>query len=397
MNTLLFSLDSIAVLIPAFYLANQCFPKQYLEVLGFAFTIVLSLMTTIELILGSCSILNNFTLLGTTWVVCIGLILYFRKYPLSPDSVPIDSDSSPAEFLSRNLNKRGLLFLALIATVVSIPVQVFWIKYLFLLHEVHPLASWDVVTYHLPNAIDYLQGHSLWTMKGSFSQYPGGNELINMWSFISLKTDSLLGLTSAAFNLAIVLILLILLRSLNLFQSRFYHWLNFIFIVCILWLQPDYQLSLFAFGQNDLPLACVEILALWLLLKALDSPDQRRYWIAFGAMLGIGIGIKPNGLYYFLGFLILMGSILFFQKKITPQKIFKISVLVVGISSILGGFWYLRNFIIFGTVFEASILESGFPGAIVNNLFNPDLYVLDNTNLTLMGIIIINLIGWLVS
>jgi len=66
-----------------------------------------------------------------------------------------------------------------------------------------------------------------------------------------------------------------------------------------LWLQPDYQRSLFAFGQNDLPLACVEILALWLLLKALDSPDQRRYWIAFGAMLGIGIGIKPNGLYYF--------------------------------------------------------------------------------------------------
>ena len=61
---LFFLLDSIAIVLPAGYVAYRCFPQHILKALLFAFAIVLSLITIVELMLGGLAILNNGTLLG---------------------------------------------------------------------------------------------------------------------------------------------------------------------------------------------------------------------------------------------------------------------------------------------------------------------------------------------
>ena len=132
------------------------------------------------------------------------------------------------------------------------------------------------------------------------------------------------------------------------------------------------------------------------------SPLLVRNWMLLGALLGIGIGIKPNGLYYFIGFVILIGINALSKRSFRSNprsEILQLSKrigLVSGCAFLWGGFWYIRNLIKLGSVFESSILEAGFPGAIVNNLFNPQLYVLDDTNITILCIILVNLLGWLV-
>ncbi|MGA1409703.1 MAG: hypothetical protein ACO37W_08215 [Prochlorotrichaceae cyanobacterium] len=70
--------------------------------------------------------------------------------------------------------------------------------------------------------------------------------------------------------------------------------------------------------------------------------------------------------------------------------------LVSSFTFLLGCFWYIRNIIKLSSVFESSILKAGFPGSIVNNLFNSNLYVLDDTNLTLILICLINFLGLIV-
>jgi hypothetical protein len=344
-------------------------------------------------VLGSLSILNNTTLLLGSIATGGGIFFYFKTYPLSStsDSLNVMSEEQPSQ-----LNKRGILAIIFLATAFSVPIQAFLIEYGFQIHRIHPLTSWDVVTYHLPNAIDYLQKGSLWTMRGAFSQYPGGNELLNIWSFISIKTDALLGLNNLVWNTIIVLVLLLLLKNLGIFQKDFYNWLSGIAIVICLFLQPDYQRAIFSFGQNDLALAGVEILALWILLEGLKSPVLIRYWFMLGALLGIGIGIKPNGIYYFVGFIVLIVYALWRKRTLTGYKILKTIAFVSTIAFLFGGFWYIRNLITFGSIFESSILDAGFPGAIVHHLFNPNFHVLDQTNLTLVIILVINLAGWLV-
>ena len=392
-SMLFFLLDSIAIVLPAGYVAYRCFPQHILKALLFAFAIVLSLITIVELMLGGLAILNNGTLLGGS-ILAGGLLVWIRVSFLKP--LPQESIEQSSSISQRKLNKKGLIALAFLGTAGSIPVQAFLIEYGFQLHRIHPLTSWDVVTYHLPNAIDYLQTGSLWTMRGSFSQYPGGNELLNIWSFLSLKTDALLGLSNLSFNAIIILVLLLCLRELSVFRMAFYYWLSLSVIIITFFIQPDYQRIIFSFGQNDLPLAIVEILATWILIEALKSPKTITYWVVFAMMLGTGIGIKPNGIYYFIGFLILTIYALIQSKRVDFPTIFKTSFLISIVSGLVGGFWYVRNLIKLGTLFESSILEAGFPGAIVNNLLNPDLYVLDDTNLTIVSMIGINLMGWII-
>ncbi|MEY2979413.1 MAG: hypothetical protein ACO31I_01440 [Prochlorotrichaceae cyanobacterium] len=357
-------------------------------------SVIFCSITALELILGSLGILKSLNLFIGSLTISLLSVIYLRLNPLKPSETDRQTDT----ILS--LNKQGILAVLLIATVFSISLQSWIIEYFFQIHRVHPLISWDVVTYHLPNAIDYLQTGSLWTMKGSFSQYPGGNELINIWSFLPLKNDSMLGINSLALTSIIILVLVQFLQDLKIFKCSFYYAISYISIIIFLLIQSDFQRAIYAFGQNDLSLACIEILALWIFLECQRSPVLSRNWIVLGSLLGIGVGIKPNGFYYFIGFLILICMEAFLKRSLSSQagvfQLLKRLGLVSSFTLLLGGFWYIRNIIKLSSVFESSILKAGFPGSIVNNLFNPNLYVLDDTNLTIILICFINLFGLIV-
>jgi hypothetical protein len=119
MAILLLIVDTIAVLIPAFYVAYQCFPQQILKLLLFAFAIVLILITSIELVLGSLSILNNTTLLLGSIATGGGIFFYFKTYPLAStsDSLNVMPEEQPSR-----LNKRGILAIIFLATAFSVSI-----------------------------------------------------------------------------------------------------------------------------------------------------------------------------------------------------------------------------------------------------------------------------------
>ena len=401
-TTLIFCLNSLLLFVPAFYVGYQCFPKSIFRSLLWGVSSIFCWLTLLELILGGLGILNELNLSIGALIICIFTFVYLRLFPLKTIETR-EEDDREIESLPA-LNKRGILALLFIATVLTIPIQAWFIEYCFQVHRIHPLplTSWDVVTYHLPNALDYLQSESLWTIRGSFSQYPGGNELINIWSFLPLKNDSILGINSFALTNVILLVTIQFLREMKVCNFSLNYIIISILIFISLFFQIDFQRSMLHFGQNDLSLACVEILALWALMECQRSPRLVRNWILLGALLGVGIGIKPNGIYYFIGFLILIAIDALAKRSFRSNSRSELLQLLKRISLVSicaflwGGFWYIRNLLKLGSVFESSILEAGFPGAIVNNLFNPNLYVLDDTNLTLVLIILINLAGWLV-
>lgn len=112
----------------------------------------------------------------------------------------------------------------------------------------HPL-SWHVVTYHLPNVVDYLNSGSLWTLQGTYSQYPGGNELLQIWSFLPLKLDTLLGINTAVIGLGFFLVSALILKQVLPQQSPFILgiWTIILWMVCLSIV--DVQIVLFDFGR----------------------------------------------------------------------------------------------------------------------------------------------------
>lgn len=396
MGIFFFVINSILLFMPAFYSGQQCYPRNPLRSLLWGTSIVLSLISILELILGSLGLLNTLNLFIGSLAIGLSSFAYLHYFPLKA----VDSDPSDGVEQISALNQRGILALIFIGTVLSVPIQGWLIEYCFQLHRVHPLTSWDVVTYHLPNAVDYLQTGSLWTMRGSFSQYPGGNELLNIWSLLPLKNDAIIGINSFAFISIILLACIQFLITLKIFRFSLLYAVSGILIFIFCFLQADFQRSLFAFGQNDLSLACVEVLVLWAFMECQRSPLLQRHWVLLGALLGIGIGIKPNGLYYFIGFIVLIGIDAFQNRSLWNNRLilqFLKRIALVSVFAFLwSGFWYIRNLIKLGSIFQSSILDSAFTGTIFNNLFNRNLYVLDDTNITLFSIILINFLGWII-
>jgi hypothetical protein len=91
----------------------------------------------------------------------------------------------------------------------------------------------------------------------------------------------------------------------------------------------------------------------------------------------MGMGIKPNGLYYLLGFIVLILTPLFpvsNLQNIYRKKVIDLLTKIILPATIIGGFWYFRNLIMFGQLFKSELLSSGAKESILGSLANPDFY-----------------------
>jgi hypothetical protein len=245
---------------------------------------------------------------------------------------------------------------------------------------VHPL-SWDVVSYHLPNVLDYIHVGSLWPLEGAFNQYPGGNELLQIWSFLPLKVDALLGITTATLGLGVMLaatlILGVMLPRLSPFESGI--WAIALWLLCLS--VPPFQDMLFDFGRNDLTIAFWQLVTLWTLQKAATQTKHRNWWmLGTGVSLGMAVGVKPNGLYY----LPIVVGLVFARFFPAPDsdapwrsKALAVFGLMIIPTCLLGGFWYLRNLVVNGVLFQSELVENLANLSILKNLLNPGLYQLN--------------------
>jgi Dolichyl-phosphate-mannose-protein mannosyltransferase len=394
MPTLL-CLATLPVLGVALKIADRHFPRQPLQAaLGF-FCLVLLQITAVELLLGVVNLLQPVAVgIGAGLLAALLLFLGRRLPILSPLS------ETPSD--ERQLSDRGKLGLAAVELALLLPLRPVLVDWIHQIRAVHPL-SWDVVSYHLPNALDYLQTGSLWTIQGPFGYYPGGNELLNLWGFLPLQTDALLGLTTASLGLgsllAAIVILGVILGQVLPTRSPFLAGLAAILLLFGCLSLPQFQDILFDFGRNDGTLMFWQLAALWTLLRALQVPAGNRRslsWLgATGICLGMAIGTKPIGLYFLLGAMVLVGVMA--QTATLTQRLRLIAVTLALPAALVGGFWYVRNLIKLGRLAPADQLDAAVGASIFKNLLNPALYQLNLPLGLFLGSAVVTVMALVVS
>lgn len=381
---ILFLISSLSLFIPAWILASYLLKDRPLYSALFYLTLVLFSLSSIELILGISKHLTPLTLTLTSFLfgtLITGLSIYLRK-----KKIKISSPQESVYFVT----PKGRIILISFIVILILPFLPL-IRDMFLqILLVHPL-SWDVVTYHLVNVLDYIQTGSLWTLRNTFNQYPGGNELIQIFSFTPLKLDTLLALNTATIGLGFLLVsALILNQVLNITSplimgiATFTLWGVFLAI-------PDVQIILFDYGRNDLTLGFWELVVLWGLLQIITEKNHRSFWLIYtGLSLGIAMGIKPNGLYYTTGVILFILSPIFPSGNLQSPYLSRIkdSLKLLIPALLMGSFWYIRNLLAYGKLFGGNLVDSAFEHSLFNELFNPQLYNLSSSLVVFLIILI---------
>ncbi|KAM3094495.1 phospholipid carrier-dependent glycosyltransferase [Phormidesmis sp. 146-12] len=363
-----FLLACIALSLPAWFTASWVFRYQPVSgALAYLYLFLIQI-SVVELVLGILNFLNPISLcLGAILAGLVSLLVSRKLYKRAKSIEEIDQ-ANPIQ-----ISQFGTIVLGAIALILFIPLYPFLSEWLIQIFRVHPL-SWDVVSYHLPNVLNYLQTGSLWDLKGTFGGYPGGNELLQIWSFLPLKSDSLLGMTAASISLGVLLASTLLLKSVlpNKTPFELGCWTLLLWVGCLLF--PPLQEMLVDFGRNDITLAFWLLVAIWSLQQASQTEHRKGWLLSTGISLGFAIGTKPNGLFYLVGFLCLFFA-RFFPSNPQKSKGLESSFIILP-ALLMGGFWYFRNLIQAGTL-SPDFLEVAVGLSLAKNLFNPALYQLN--------------------
>jgi hypothetical protein len=333
---ILYLLATTAVVLSSATIAARWFGKTPLIALLALLVLVLTQVTGIQLVLGALGQLYPIAITSLSIALCIFLLFLSRN--LTAIDV-LDRENS-------QLNLLGWGSLVLIGLVIAQPIIPMLSDLLYQVQKVHPL-GWDVVSYHLPNVVDYIQAHSLWSLTGSYAYYPGGNELLNLWSMGPLRHEGAIGLTTLTLELGIALTIGLLVRSLVPRIHPFLQGLLALLTLAVCLYVPPLQGMLFDLGRNDITIAFWQVLALWLLLQLDgdgsavrsavlkddppksplkrgtlslflvppflrgvrgDRPSALFWQLSLGICTGMLIGIKPNGAFLALALWVRWGQ-----------------------------------------------------------------------------------------
>ena len=347
-------------------MADRLFPRQPLQSLLSFLVLFLISTSLLQLLLGGMGILNPVAVLGSSVAFTLGVVCYLWKRPNLKETLdPIAALSQLGIGVTMAVGFFGLLPLRSMLAEA-------WMQ----LRSVHVL-SWDVVSYHLPNAVTYLQAQTWWMVRGTYGHYPGGNELLNLWSMLFIRSEALLGLTTIALFLGSVLASVVILNLVVPIRSPFWRGIASVMFVGVLVSIPEFQNLAFDVGRNDVTMLFWELVVVWTFLRSKTRTDQ--WAILTGITLGLLIGTKPNGLYFLLGMLLL--NIAVPNSELDEPIATRIRTTLLKIllpSLIIGGGWYVRNLILIGKLTPVDQLKAAAELSIVQSLPNPALYTLNS-------------------
>lgn len=295
---------------------------------------------------------------------------------------------------------REIALLGAIGAMALLPLRSLLQAWIQQIHQVHPL-SWDVVSFHLPNVLNYMDRGNLWRVHHIYGEYPGGNELLNLWSMMPLRTDAVLGLTTASLGLASMLASVLVLRQVGGVRSRVFSGIAILLLVAGLLHFSEVQDIFLDIGRNDLPVMVWELAALWMLLQAIRPRSTTWQLVAPPWLLGVGlslgllVGTKPNGLFYLVGMVGIVVGLPW--QPFSWRNRCKLAITHLLLPTIgLGGFWYFRNLVRTGHLSPSEHLQSNLDLSILWNVFNPALYTWNPPFVIFMGSLVLT-IGMVVA
>lgn len=362
----LFSISTFCLILSAAWMADRLFPRQPLQSLLSFLVLFLISTSLLQLLLGGMGILNPVAVLGSSVAFTLGVVCYLWKRPNLKETLdPIAA-----------LSQLGIGVTMVVGFFGLLPLRSMLAEAWMQLRSVHVL-SWDVVSYHLPNAVTYLQAQTWWMVQGTYGHYPGGNELLNLWSMLFIRSEALLGLTTIALFLGSVLASVVILNLVVPIRSPFWRGIASVMFVGVLVSIPEFQNLAFDVGRNDVTMLFWELVVVWTFLRSKTRTDQ--WAILTGITLGLLIGTKPNGLYFLLGMLLL--NIAVPNSELDEPIATRIRTTLLKIllpSLIIGGGWYVRNLILIGKLTPVDQLKAAAELSIVQSLPNPALYTLNS-------------------
>ena len=347
-------------------MADGLFPRQPLQSLLSFLTFFLISISLLQLLLGAMGTLNSIAVLWSSIAFTIGVVWSLWKRPNPKEKrAPI-----------AGLSQLGIGITVVVGFLGLLPVRSVLAEAWMQMRSVHGL-SWDVVSYHLPNAVTYLQSQTWWIVQGTYGHYPGGNELLNLWSLMPLRSEALLGFTTMALFLGSVLASVVILNLVVPIRSPFWRGIASVVFVSVLVSIPEFQNLAFDVGRNDVTMLFWELVIVWTFLR---SKTRTNHWaILTGITLGMLIATKPNGLYFLLGMLLL--NIAVPNSELDEPIAIRIRTTLLKIllpSLLVGGGWYLRNLILIGKLTPVDQLKAAADLSIVQSLSNPALYTLNS-------------------
>ena len=387
LEIIMFTIATLFILVTSARIANRIFPYQPLQSLLSFLSVFWIIITVLQLVMGVFGELNPIGLLSSAVAFSVGEFLQSRRR-----AVPVqESQKEPIVMVS----PLGIGVTVAVGFLGLLPLATMLNEAWTQVRSVHPL-SWDVVSYHLPNVVTYLQAQTWWKIEGTYGHYPGGNELLNLWSMVFLRNDALLGLTTLTLVAGSLLATVVIFNLVVPIRSAFWRGIISVGLILGLLNLSEFQNLIFDIARNDVTMLFWELVVLWALLK---SKTRTENWsIVVGIALGLLIGTKPNGLYFLIAALFL--NIIFSnsekQESVTDRiRSAFLKILLPALA--IGSGWYIRNLIQTGQLTPIDQLKAAADLSILQSITNPQLYILNVPFIILVTATIASLIPLLIA
>jgi len=236
--------------------------------------------------------------------------------------------------------------------------------------------GWDTVSYHLPGLIEFLQKHSLWSLDGPYQSYSYCFEILG--NYFSMPFHTHWGLILADCFAVFLLIISVGIIARTLICKFPLHrgagWLSCCVLTVGIWVNVHSD-SIGDIGKNDVFMAACLMAALAFLLEFTNdesgsTPRRVSLLLLIGTSAGLALATKPSALAFvpFFAFAVCLEALM---RKKGLSNAFLAAGAILGLSGLLGGFWLVRNLVVYG---QLSAVQSGWDSSLFSNLCNPALY-----------------------
>ncbi len=321
------------------------------------FLLMIAEIILVEQVVGVLGILTFATVISG--FVVVGLLVHWVTRSAKPSGYQGSFAGEMGNYLAA---VRRLAASSLSARVITFLI-IFFSASLFFLNLCTPTFYGDVLNYHFPIPAAIIQTHSLFSYQQMIPLehffYPINGQLLALWTMLPFRSDFLARTFQTPFPFLIMLTFYALARKLNLSAPRAY---LFSFLTVVFpWIL---QKSLLNRGADEIFTYSLMLVAYYLVIY--QAKPKLANTLLLAVSFGFFLGSKYLAVSFLPGLVIIW---IYFYLKRPPQSSIERRVslfpdlLIVALGGlILGGFVYLRNWVMNGSpIFPSSLPFIGPP------------------------------------